>query len=140
MNYKTKLPSFTFQGYEVSIPANAIPMCLYDQVDNASGADGMIDFETNGVYVVPTGKTFRMLGVILWSSVSASVGDALTISQGDTENAETLSKLVIKLNLLDSQKTVYPVTHLETFSTGKYITYKPNTTNVEMIMILGYEF
>ncbi len=119
------------------LPSSGKYKVLNDAVEFATAADGAHDIEDNLIYSVPAGKTFRCLGIRCF--IGAAVGGtSLTITEGDTENAETTSKIIFPLvGAIGHWSEFY--TDI-TFAATKFITYKPSGANVNHIQFIGYEF
>ncbi len=140
-NYKTTAKSITVGNVTTSVPNNATVFELEDAVINATAADGMLIVNNNSAttaYQVATGKTFRLLGIIVHGGAEID-GSTLTITQGDTENAETLGKLTVLLHGANQQGTTQVFAVDITFAAGKFITNKASAANINHLTMIGYE-
>ncbi len=136
MNYKSTQNKIVFGGYERTIPAGATLIVLIDDANANASADAMLSEKTNVLYQVTSGKTFHLCG-IQYSLVAAS-GGLVVISQGDTEDAETVTKVTLKFG---SELAVLYDVAIDgvSFASAKFITSNPSTTNLAQIRMIGYE-
>ncbi len=133
-NYKGQARRIIIGNVEIPVPAGAVIKTLYDPVLLSTAADALL--YQNSTYQVPTGKTFHMIGMRLTIELATGSGNVI-ISQGDTEDAETLVKVTITYtsNPTNDQE-IYGE---EEFTTGKFITVKSSAATLEHIIIIGYE-
>ncbi len=136
MNYKSTQPKIIIGGYERTIPSDGKLVSLIEPTNANASADAMFNEITNTLYQVTSGKTFHLLG--LRYSLVAAGGGTLVISQGDTEDAETVTKVTLMLGF--ELVAVHEVGMDEiTFASAKFITINPSTTNIAQIRMVGYE-
>ncbi len=135
-NYKGGKRKIIVGNVETAVPHGAVIKYLTDEVALSTSPDSM---QTAAIaYVVATGKKFRLLGMVLYSDNTGTVGD-LTISSGDTEDAETATKVLIEKGTNTQRFRMEIHTDVE-FDAGKYIVNNPATANIEFISMVGYEY
>ncbi len=100
-----------------------------------TAADSLKDMSTNTTYTVTSGKTLHIIEIRYYSN-SATVVTSV-ISQGDTDNAETLTKIPYLGNTTQAGLTIFPCNI--TFASGKYVTFNNSAGSIAFIMMLGYE-
>ncbi len=135
-NYKGGKRKIIVGNVETSVPHGAIIKYLTDETALSASADSM---QTAAItYVVAANKKFRLLGIILYADNAASVGD-FTVSTGDTEDAETATKVLIE-KLTNTQRVAMEIHTDVEFDAGKYIVINPGAANIESVSMIGYEY
>ncbi len=137
VNYRPGEPKIVSDHLVLQISSGFIRKELAEQVALSTAADGMIDSDDNLIYQVPSTKSFALKTVKIWVD-SSTTGGTLTISQGDTENAETASKTVLLVPTKINSEVNYAVS--EIFSPSKFITIKASAASVAFVTMYGHEF
>ncbi len=133
-NYKQRpFNIISLGGITIQLDKSFTIKSLNEPVANSNAPDSFRDI-SNVTYVVPSGKTFHMVGVRI--IIGQATGGSLVIYQGDTEDAITTQKISVTL---PSSIGVFEYSILPTFAAGKYITIDPSGTVIENIECLGYE-
>lgn len=131
-NYKPYGKSYLGgQWYKVTVPDSDI-VILEDFANSATVADGMIDTVDQLIYQVPAGKQLNVIMVYHTHSTNIVT---VTWSTGDTEDAETATKLIVT-NAAVAGLTEFPCKIF--FAAGKFITYNPSNTSVMTLGLIGY--
>ncbi len=136
VNYKGSTRKITVADVEINVPANATIKHLFDGAAGSSAADGMISASDGLIYQVTTGKTFRILGILMVTPTA--VAQTVLLSTGDTENAETGT--IITLQMPYGANLNIWISLDKTLASAKFLTYKPSSTGLGYIQIIGYEF
>ncbi len=133
-NYKPRYPiTINFGKLTVPIPVGGEPIVLDDFINLQSAADALLDGATGSAYQVTTGKTFHCVGIYIRTTAVAS---SIVISEGDTEDAETITKATLSNS---GSPLELEFNHQWTIASGKFITHNPASTRHYEIRIYGYE-
>ncbi len=136
VNYKGLTRSITFSGIKIHYPAQTGHVVLYDQTALSTTADAFLNTTTGTAYTVTAGKQIHVVGVQVWMDTTTASG-TVVISQGDTEDAETVTKWTVRLptktNAYMEQMCNFTV------AAGKFITLNPSAASVSHIVLVGYE-
>ncbi len=117
--------------YQATVPKNTV-ISLYYDVNILSTVQTMR--KQGGVsYQVPTGKKFTITSIIIYST---AVANKVTCYQADTVDAQTTFIITVR-NAAIAGEWSYPC-NIEIVA-GKYITFKPTTTNITYIAMVGFE-
>ncbi len=139
-NYKINQNSITVGSVTTQLPFDAKIMPLYDNTFGSSAADTFENLTASAVYIVPTGKKYKILGAVtsnkepnggicvLWSGTSV---DALTTSL----NAE----IPIPRNTIKDTVHEFSLINSDTVPAGRYVTMKPTTISFASVYLIGYE-
>ncbi len=133
-NYKRVTNSFvTFSGITKPFPEDQAFKILYYAFVGGSVEKSLFDQEDALVYIVPTGKTFKMIG---FNASHASNTLLRKWYQGDTINAITTFKLDWTSPGYIGNSDVYAQID---FAADKYVTFDPLLAGINWIQAVGYE-
>ncbi len=106
---------------------------LYFNVNGGTTAKSLFDTSTEAIYQVPSGKIFTCVG---FDTITTQTYSVVTISQGDTADAETLTK-----HITNATQTITKIQFIVniTFASTKFITVKAGATSVQTFYMYGYE-
>ncbi len=135
------MPNYKPYGYKElrigtvakNIPENSVIKTLYKNLNLITTPLSLVDAVDDAVYVVPSGKTFKTYGILVWHN---AVSTNLAIHEGATENAETTPKWDINtLNIVTQDQFFVELS----FAEDKYITADQDAQTVYSVWLLGYE-
>jgi len=134
-NYKPVhlINSVNIGGVETSLSKNTKILILFFDFGGGTTPKSLFNVSTNLVYQVPSGKTFQCLGVRI---VQIATQGNLTISTGDTQDAETATKASFQMPAIVGI-TEFPLDI--TFDATKFITADEDTVTINTLWMLGYE-
>ncbi len=121
-------------GVKTTVPTSDLVLSLTEQTQGSGSADAMQ--LNSALYQVPTGKTFKLLGIRVW--LNGTGGGTLAIYQADTEDATTTLKLTVDLPFITSG-VLYEISGSKSFNASKFITIVPSTTTVLHTVLIGAE-
>ncbi len=131
-----KVPKYQLVGNGIAhvVSNNTKIVCLYDNINAASAADGFLDQFDGNIYQVPNGKTFHVTNIIVQTSTATD--GTITIYNGNTQHG--LDGVLFVLNtpaLIGHFSFPVNITLLAT----KFLTYNPGSTFHSYIFAHGYE-
>ncbi len=116
-------------AYNVTVPIDDVVILFYNFALSTTDRSLADD---DGSYVVPTGKTFRILAARIIHDSLAGPGD---IYQGDTEDAITSHKWAFNWRT-SKVSDEFPV-QID-IAAGKYTTFNVTAANIFYVSVYGY--
>ncbi len=133
-NYKPRFAIYTtFSAITTPWPETQTFKILSYPFANSAVEQSLRDEEDNADYVVPTGKTFNMIGFIV-----SHTTQALTRNWYQSDTADALTTLKSQWTAPGFAGTSEVFTNM-TFAAGKYITFDPTLSGINFVQAIGYE-
>ncbi len=133
-NYKHVGYNYTnFGAVQLAHPPSRELLTLFFNFGTTNNEKSLFNSVTNLVYVVPSGKTFTLVGIVADLTNSSP---ARLIYESATQDAKTTEKLNIGAPLVAGR---YFYTCKIDFAEDTYVTYDPVLAGSPHIQMVGYE-
>ncbi len=136
-NYKSPHKQIIGANVIHHVPKSANIVHLNEPIAAAAAADSLFDTADNLVYSVPVNKTLKVL--VIKVTLASNAGGTVSITTGDTENAETAVIVVLRQAIAAADFVQEYAVDFEWAAT-KFVTAKASTTHINHIEMIGYEY